>query len=365
MCHLRSFSQNPSVRRRWVFQNHGAAALREDEPPVVYLAAADPEVAVAPFDDVEDEPAIEGLSLRRIAWRRLKRDRVAVVGGCVLLLIVLIAAFSSQLNQLYGQEPSAFHSSLTSRDTGIPFGSFGGISARHWLGVEPTNGRDILARLIAGSRTSLVISGTATLVSLLLGTVSGVIAAYYGGAVDALMTFLYDVLLTLPSLLLALALVSILAQSPSFLGLSGESLSVALVIFILGFGGFPYLGRIVRGQVLSLRQKEFIEAARSLGASDLRIISRELMPNLMGPLLVVTTLSIPNYILSESALAYLGIGVRPPTSSWGGMLSRAQDYYMADPMYLFCPGAALFVTVLAFNLFGDGLRDAFDPKSTP
>lgn len=332
---------------------------------MVYLTPEDPEVAVAAFDDgVDEEPAIEGLSLRRIAWRRLKKDRVAMVGGCVLLLIVLTAVFSSQLNHLYGQEPSTFHSTLANPDTNLPLGSFGGISARHWLGVEPTNGRDILARLIAGSRTSLVISGTSMLITLLLGTITGVIAGYYGGAVDALMTFLYDVLLTVPSLLLALALVSVLAQSPSFLGLSGEDLSVALVIFIIGFGGFPYLGRLVRGQVLSLRRKEFIEAARSLGAGDVRIISQELMPNLMGQLLVFTSLTIPSYILAESALAYLGIGVRPPTSSWGGMLSRAQDYYMADPMYLLCPGVALFLTVLAFNLFGDGLRDAFDPKST-
>ena len=155
-----------------------------------------------------------------------------------------------------------------------------------------------------------------------------------------------------------------LSQSPEFLGLSGENLSVAVLIFIIGFGGFPYLGRLVRGQVLSLRQKEFIEAARCIGASDLRIITRELMPNLMGPLLVWTSLTLPTYILAESALSYLGIGVRPPTASWGGMLSTAQDYYQADPMYLFCPGGALFATVLAFNLFGDGLRDAFDPKST-
>jgi peptide/nickel transport system permease protein len=347
-------SQNSSVRRRWGLQNDEA---------VVYLTPDDVQVAVAPFDD-DGEPAIEGLSLRRIAWRRLKKDRVAMVGGCVLLLIVLIAAFSSQLNQLYGQEPSTFHSNLASRDAGVPLGSFGGISARHWLGVEPTNGRDILARLIAGSRTSLAISGAATLISLVSGTVTGVVSAYYGGILDALMTFFYDVLLTIPGLLLALALVELLSQSPGILGLSGQSLNFALVIFLLGTGGFPYLGRIVRGQVLSLREKEFVEAARALGASDLRIITFELMPNLMGPLLVWTSLTVPTYILGESALAYLGIGVRPPTASWGGMLSRAQDFYAADPMYLFCPGVTLFVTVLAFNLFGDGLRDALDPKST-
>jgi len=287
-----------------------------------------------------------------------------MAGGCVLLLIALIAAFASPLIHWYGHEPSTFNSTLTSFDTGVPIGRFGGISTRHWLGVEPVNGRDILARLIAGSRTSLVIAGLATLVSLLLGTVTAVLAGYYGGVLDAVMVFFYDMLLTVPSLLLALALVTFLSQSPSVFGLSGENLSLALVIFLLGFGGFPYLGRLIRGQVLSLREKEFIEAARSLGASDLRIMARELMPNLIGPLVVWTSLTLPINVLGESAFAYLGIGVRPPTASWGGMLSEAQDYYMADPLYLLLPGTALFVTVLAFNLFGDGLRDALDPKSS-
>ncbi len=312
---------------------------------------------------LDDQPVIEGLSLRRVAWRRLKRDRVAMAGGVALILIVLVAGFASQLNDLIGQQPSRFHSNLVDPDSTVPIGSFGGVSAHHLLGVEPVNGRDILVRLIAGCRTSLMISGSATLITLLFGVATGVIAGYYAGKVDAVLTFVFDVLLTIPFLLLALALVEMLSQSPDFLGLSGANLSFVLVIFLLGLGGFPYLARLIRGQVLSLRQKEFVEAARSLGASDLRIITRELLPNLMGPLLVWTTLAIPTCILAESALSYLGIGVQPPTASWGGMLSVAQDFYQADPMYLFCPGCALFVTVLAFNLFGDGLRDAFDPKS--
>ncbi len=329
---------------------------------MVYQPAGELVSSAAVVED--DPPAIEGLSLRRIAWRRLKQDRVAMAGGVALVLIVLVAVFAPLLNDLLGQQPSRFHSSLVDADSTLPFGSFGGVSTRHWLGVEPVNGRDMLARLIAGCRTSLMISGASMVVSLLLGVVTGVIAGYYGRAVDALLTLLFDVLLTIPGLLLALALVEVLSQSPDFLGLSGESLSIALVIFLIGFGGFPYLARLVRGQVLSLRQKEFVEAARSMGASDLRIITRELMPNLMGPLLVWTSLTVPTYILAESALSYLGVGVQPPTASWGGMLSVAQNFYLADPMDLFCPGAALFLTVLAFNLFGDGLRDAFDPKST-
>jgi ABC-type dipeptide/oligopeptide/nickel transport system permease subunit len=328
---------------------------------MVYQPSAD--LLTAPVASDDESSVIRGQSLWRIAWRRLRHDRLAVAGGCTLLLIVLIAAFASQLIDLYGQQPSTFHSELTSYDTNLPLGRFGGISARHWLGVEPTNGRDILSRLIAGSRTSLVIAGSATLMSLVLGTATAVVAGYYGGVPDAVMTLLYDMLLTIPGLLLALALMSVLNQSPHLLGLSGENLSMALVIFLLGLAGFPYLGRIVRGQVLSLRQKEFIEAARSLGAGDLRIITWELLPNLLGPLLVWTSLTLPTNVLLESAFSYLGIGVRPPTASWGSMLSGAQDYYVADPLLLFWPGTALFVTVLAFNLFGDGLRDALDPKS--
>lgn len=329
---------------------------------MVYQPSEDLGLSVAVVED--DQRTIEGLSLRRIAWRRLKQDRVAMAGGVALVLIVLVAGFASQLNDLMSQQPSQFHSSLIDPDTTLPYGRLGGVSSQHWLGAEPTNGRDLLARLIAGCRTSLLIDGASTLVSLVFGVLAGMVAGYYGRVVDAVLTFLFDILLTIPGLLLAIALVEMLSQAPRFLWWSGEDLSVALLIFIIGFGGFPYLARLVRGQVLSLRQKEFTEAARSLGASDLRILSRELMPNLMGPLLVWASLTIPAYILTESALSYLGIGVRPPTASWGGMLSTAQDYYQADPMYLFCPGLALFVTVLAFNLFGDGLRDAFDPKST-
>ena len=324
-----------------------------------------------PFEDLAlpaaeevDGPVIQAQPLWRIAWRRLKRDRVAMAGGCLLLFIVLVAIFAAQLNHLLGHEPSQLNTGLTGFDTTLPLGSFGGVSTHHLLGVEPVGGQDILARLIAGCRTSMMISGASTLTSLLFGVTLGVIAGYYGGAVDALLTLLFDVLLTIPGLLLALALVELLSQSPEFLGLSGEHLSVALMIFLIGFGGFPYLARLVRGQVLSLRRREFVEAARSLGASDLRIIIRELMPNLMGPLLVWTSLTIPTYIMAESALSYLGIGVRAPTASWGGMLSGAQEFYTADPMCLLCPGGALFLTVLAFNLFGDGLRDALDPKSS-
>lgn len=287
-----------------------------------------------------------------------------MAGGIGIVVLTLTAVFSSQLNDLYGHQPSDRNSTLTSIDTNMPYGPFSGASASHWLGIQPIDGQDILSRLIAGSRTSLMISVSAMVVSLVLGLSIGLVAGYYRGAVDAIIARVLDVLLAFPTLLFALALLAIFNQSPSFLGMSGQTLNFAVVIFVLGFFGFAYLGRIVRGQTLSLREKEFVDAARSLGATDWRIITREILPNLVGPVLVWVTLTIPTYILGEAGLSYLGVGVQPPTASWGQMLSTAAPVIQDDPMFLVWPGLALFLAVLSFNLFGDGLRDALDPKST-
>jgi len=325
------------------------------------------EVEVASLDlasPSDEQHAIQGRSLRQIAWRRLKHDKVAMAGGVGIIFIALVAAFSSQLNDLLGNQPSQRNSNLTSIDTTMPYGRLSGASSSHWLGIQPVDGQDILARLIAGSRTSLMISVSAMVLSLILGLSAGIVAGYYRGAVDAVLARILDVLLAFPTLLFAIALLAIFNQSPSFLGMKGQTLNFAVVIFVLGFFGFAYLGRIVRGQVLSLREKEFVDAARSLGASDWRIITREILPNLMGPVLVWVTLTIPTYILGEAGLSFLGVGVQPPTASWGQMLSTAGNFFQNDPMFLIWPGLVLFLTVLSFNLFGDGLRDALDPKST-
>jgi peptide/nickel transport system permease protein len=322
------------------------------------------EVAAVDFANSSGEQAIQGRSLRQIAWRRLKHDKVAMAGGIGIVFIALVAAFSSQLNDLLGNQPSQRNSGLTSIDTTMPYGRMSGMSSSHLLGIQPVDGQDILARLIAGARTSLMISVSAMTLSLVIGLVVGILTGYYRGAVDAVLARLLDVLLAFPTLLFAIALLAIFNQSPSFLGMKGQTLNFAVVIFVLGFFGFAYLARIVRGQVLSLREKEFVDAARSLGASDWRIISREILPNLMGPVLVWVTLTIPSYILGEAGLSFLGVGVQPPTSSWGQMLSTAGNFFQNDPMFLVWPGMVLFLTVLSFNLFGDGLRDVLDPKST-
>jgi peptide/nickel transport system permease protein len=336
----------------------------------VSLSAGELEVGVETTEALEPGSlkVIEGRSLGQIAWRRLKRDRVAMAGAVFVVIIVLIAVLAKPIIAWYGQTPNSIHNTppgdLLDQSTQMPLGHFGGLNGTHWLGVTPELGKDILANLVYGARTSLIIGCLATLLAVVLGTITGVVAGYYRGVTDTLLSRLMDLLLSFPTLLFSLALLAVFQDVNSFAGLSGVPLRFAVIIFVLGFFSFPYIGRIVRGQVLSLREKEFIEAARSIGARDYRIMSREIMPNLVGPILVYATLSIPVNILGEAGLSYLGVGVPAGTPSWGGMLSDANNYFQIDPTYLFAPGLILFLTVLSFNLFGDGLRDALDPKSS-
>lgn len=317
---------------------------------------------------VADEPAlaegtrtIEGRSLGRIAWNRLKRDRVAMGGGVVVLLLILVAIFAPLIVKAFGHPPNEFHQKLIDPDLGVPTGKFGGISRSFLLGLEPLNGRDLFSRIVYGSRISLLIAFLATGLSVVIGTVMGVIAGYFGGWVDTLISRLMDVFLAFPLLLFAIALAGVVPDHA--FGLSGDSLRIVLLIFIIGFFNWPYVGRIIRGQTLSLREREFVDAARSLGARSGYILFRELMPNLVAPILIYSTLLIPTNVLFEAALSFLGVGVRPPTATWGGMLSDAVHIYQVDPYFMLFPGLAIFVTVLAFNLFGDGLRDALDPRA--
>jgi ABC-type dipeptide/oligopeptide/nickel transport system permease subunit len=304
---------------------------------------------------------IEGRSLWQISWMRLKRDKVALAGGVFVLLLIVVAIFAPLICKAIGITPNDFNQKLVDPSLQTPIGKLGGISWDHPLGVEPVNGRDILARVIYGARISLLIAVLATAVSVVIGVVMGVVAGYFGGWVDSLISRLMDIFLAFPLVLFALALVG--AIPDSLLGLEGDALRVALIVFIIGFFSWPYIGRIIRGQTLSLREREFVDAARSLGARRPYILFTELLPNLIAPILVYATLLIPTNVLFEAGLSYLGVGVRPPTASWGDMLSIASKWYSVDPMYMIPPGLAIFVTVLAFNLFGDGLRDALDPRS--
>ena len=303
--------------------------------------------------------AIQGRSLGQIAWLRLRRDKVAMAGGGVVIFLILVAIFGPSLVQ----NPTTYHANLINPTFSRPNGPFGGISLAHPFGVEPVNGRDMLARIVVGARYSLLIGFLATVVAVVLGTVMGIIAGYFGGWVDSVIARLMDIFLAFPLLVFAIALVSVIPNTA--FGLSGNTLRVLLLIFIIGFFAWPYMGRIVRGQTLSLREREFVDAARSLGARGPYILFRELLPNLVAPILVYSTLFIPTNILFEAALSYLGVGIIPPTPSWGGMISDAvtNGFFSVDPMFMIVPGLAIFITVMAFNLFGDGLRDALDPRN--
>ncbi|HSV38465.1 MAG TPA: ABC transporter permease [Nocardioidaceae bacterium] len=304
--------------------------------------------------------AVEGRSLGQIAWRRLKRDKVAIAGLVVLILLLLVAIFAPWIVKAFGHPPDMYFRDQIDPNTQVPTGTFGGISWDHLMGVEPQNGRDLFSRIVYGSRVSLLIAFLATLLSVVIGVTMGVIAGFVGGWVDGVISRLMDIFLAFPLLVFALALVGVIPDSA--FGLSGNNLRILILVFVIGFFNWPYIGRIVRGQTLTLREREFVDAARSLGARRSYILAREILPNLVAPILVYSTLLIPTNILFEAALSFLGVGVLPPTASWGEMLSRAVDYYSL-PYFMLWPGLAIFVTVLAFNLFGDGLRDAIDPRS--
>ena len=302
---------------------------------------------------------IEGRSLGQIAWMRLRRDKVAMGSGVVVVLLILVAIIGPHVVQ----NPDVYHLSLVDPTFLRPIGTFGGISWAHPLGVEPETGRDLLARVVVGAQYSLLISVLSTILAVGLGTFFGIIAGFFGGWVDSLIARTMDAFLAFPLLVFALALVGVMPEKA--FGLSGNSLRIALLVFVIGFFNWPYMGRIIRGQALSLREREFVDAARSLGARGPYILFRELLPNLWAPILVYSTLLIPTNILFEAALDYLGVGLYVPTPTWGQMLSNAvtNGFYSIDPEYMLVPGLAIFITVMAFNLFGDGLRDALDPKA--
>jgi peptide/nickel transport system permease protein len=276
------------------------------------------------------------------------------------VLLILVAIFAPLIVALLGHPPLDFHYEKIDPDLQVATGPFGGISHDFLFGVEPVNGRDIFSRVVYGSRISLLNAFFATLLSVAIGTTMGIIAGFFGGWVDAVISRLMDIFLAFPLLVFAIALAGVMPDDA--FGLKGNTLRVMLLIFIVGFFNWPYIGRIIRGQTLSLREREYVDAARSLGARRPYILFTELLPNLLGPILVYSTLLIPTNILFEAALSFLGVGIRPPTASWGGMLSDAVTFYTM-PHFMLWPGLAIFVTVLSFNLFGDGLRDALDPRA--
>ena len=311
----------------------------------------------------DDSLLIEGKSPTRLAWERFRRDRVAVVASFVVIFFVCLALFAPWVCKSLGINPLTLDRKALN-DFGLPNGPFGAISRKHLLGVEPGTGRDILARLIYGARVSLFVGFVSTLLTTVIGVVLGIVAGYRRGKIDALISRFTDLTLAFPSLLLIIALTRPFTQRLESLGVpEGNPARLTYIILVLSLFGWVYVARIVRGQTLALREREFVEAARASGAGHWHMVFKELLPNIWAPIIVIVSLSLPGYVAVESTLSFLGVGLLPPDASWGVMLGDSVKYYRADPTYLFVPGVALIVLVLAFNVMGDGIRDALDPKS--
>jgi peptide/nickel transport system permease protein len=289
-------------------------------------------------------------------WRRLRRDKVAMVSLGIVLFMVFVALFAPLIVKVFGlPDPNVQNDNLLS-DFGQPTGP----QAGHPLGVD-SRGRDILSRVIYGSRVSLEVAFIATFLIVLIGVTAGLTTGYYRGKFDTFVSRIMDLFLAFPVLVLAVGL-GVACADGCLGGLIQPGLMV--VIFVITLTTWPYMARIVRGQVLSLREREFVEASRSLGASDGRIIFREILPNLVAPIIVYSTILIPQNILYEAALSFLGVGVDPSKPSWGAMISDATDIFQDAWWFMVFPGLALLVTVLAFNIVGDGLQDALNPRTS-
>ena len=317
------------------------------------------------IDEATEAPEeIKGRSLTQIAWGRLRRDKTFIASSIILLVVLLVALFAPFITGLLGVDPYSLDKTAISTAGGKPNGPWGGASLEHPLGVEWGTGRDILARLLYGLRISLLIAFSATIIVVFFGTLFGVISGYARGFTDAAIGRFMDLILAFPFLLIVLALSGAMTQRLTALGVpEGNASRITYLILVLGIFGWPYLARIVRGEVLSLREREFVEAAIAMGASTPRILFREILPNLWAPILVYATLLLPVYIATEAVLSFLGVGVLPPEPSFGAMLSQSVQFFQLVPSYLFIPGTVLVIIVVAFNLAGDSVRDALDPKA--
>jgi ABC-type dipeptide/oligopeptide/nickel transport system permease subunit len=306
------------------------------------------------FLDIGGE--ITARSPLQLFWRRFRQDRVAIASLGFILFLIIVALAAPLVVELLGLPgPYVQNSNLTDS-----FGSPLGPSGAHPFGVDAL-GEDVMSRVIYGTRVSLEVGIFGTAIATVIGVVFGVIAGYYRGLVDTVLSRMVDVVLSIPLLLLGLGIGAACAVR----GCLGGTVQPGLgeILFLIALANWTYVYRIVRGLVLSLREREFVDASRALGASDARIMFREILPNLVAPIIVYSTLLIPLNILIEAALSFLGVGIRPPTASWGQMIAAATPIFNTAWWYMTFPGVALLLTVLAFNLLGDGLQDALNPRT--
>jgi peptide/nickel transport system permease protein len=338
------------------------------------------ELQEAPDENTPQE--IIGRSPGELFWRRFRKDHWAIAGVFIIGFIFLLALTAPLFAKWVGHPVDAIYVREFTTDyppgcseqavvdptkcsTGFPLGPtlHTGIGPL-FFGADGT-ARDLFINVLYGARTSLFVALSATVIEMVLGVTAGILAGFYRGKVDTVISRLFDIFFALPTLLLMLGISAACGAQKRGEECLGGLLKPGrgLIIVLLGFFSWPYIGRIIRGQVLSVREKEFVEAARSLGASNTRIMLRDVLPNVLAPIIVYTTLIIPTNILAEAALSFLGLGVPPDVPSWGAQISEATTLYRTAWWTMAFPGLFLFTTTLAFNLVGDGLRDAFDPKT--
>ncbi|AZP20213.1 ABC transporter permease [Streptomyces aquilus] len=313
--------------------------------------------------------ANESRSPGQLAWRRFKRDRTGVISAYIVIFFFVIAVAAPLIAKLYGKNPYDQYGQdapigTLFNESGYPIKPNGGIDANFWFGLEPQMGRDVFTFLLYGIRTSLMIATITTILVTVIGVIVGVSAGYLGGKTDYLVSRIIDIVLSFPSTLFFIAF------TPVVYGIfwaADEEIpawgrGVCLVVLLTAFG-WASIARLLRGQVLALREREFVEAAKVTGASPTRIIFKELLPNLWTPILIQSTLALPAFVTAEAGLAFLGVGIQDPTPDWGVMIQRGAQFYTDDITFMIFPGVSMIIFVLAFNLLGDSVRDALDPKS--
>jgi peptide/nickel transport system permease protein len=314
---------------------------------------------------VKDTDRQHGRSPSQIAWDRLKGDKIAIACVAIVIFFILVAIFAPLLVKAEGETLNLYHSDLISELNTYP--TIGANSA-HWFGVEPRTGRDLFAVWAYGSRPSLIIGFVAAILSTMLGITLGLLAGYLGGKTDKVIGWVIDLLLSLPLLLVVLAIVPVIQQRFTAKGefltaeqKSGIRFYVLIGIFVIF--GWIGLARLIRGEVFSLREREFVQAAKVIGVKTRHILFKEILPNLLGPIIVSASIAVPAFITFEATLSYLGAGLVEPTPSWGRTVSNAQNAYARYPLFLWPPVISIALLVLALSLLGEAIRDAFDPNT--
>ncbi|MFJ6834736.1 ABC transporter permease [Streptomyces sp. NPDC091209] len=318
-------------------------------------------------DSSSNPKGSESRSPGRLAWKRFKRDRTGVISAYIVIFFFAVAILAPLIAKLYGKDPYTTYASQRPElldAFSYPSGPNGGMSSEFWFGIEPQLGRDVFTFLLYGIRTSLGIAVAATLLTTFVGVIVGITAGYLGGRTDYFVGRVIDILLSFPSTLFFIAFMPVvygLFVAPDD-NIPTSLRAISLIVVLSGFG-WASIARLLRGQVLGLREREYIEAAKVTGASSRRIVFKELLPNLWTPIIIQSTLMLPAYVTAEAGLAFLGVGIIDPTPDWGVMIQRGAEFYTEDLTFMLFPGLSMVIFVLAFNLLGDSVRDALDPKS--